>query len=124
MNLLLDTHVLLWLVDRNVRLGRRAHAALLSGRVQVSSISVWEIAIKRSTGRLHTPEPAELLATERFPELAFTSEHGRTAGALPLHHRDPFDRALIAQAQVEGLVLVTADPLIQQYDVALLDASR
>lgn len=56
--------------------------------------------------------------------LSFTGEHALAAGALPALHRDPFDRALIAQAQLESVVLVTADPWIQQYDVALLDASR
>ena len=64
------------------------------------------------------------LGTPDFPELAFTSVHARDAGALPRHHGDPFDRALVAQARSEGLVLVTADPAMQAHDVALLDATR
>ena len=60
----------------------------------------------------------------RLPELACTSVHARDAGALPRHHGDPFHRALVAQARSEGLVLVTADPAMQAYDVALLDATR
>ena len=59
-----------------------------------------------------------------FPELAFTSAHARDAGALPRHHGDPFDRALVAQARSKGLVLVTAEPAMQAHDVALLDATR
>ena len=64
------------------------------------------------------------LGAPDFPELAFTSAHARDAGALPRHYGDPFDRALVAQARTEGLVLVTADPAMQAYDVALLDATR
>jgi len=121
--LLLDTHVLVWLLE-GVRLGVQARSAILAGEVHVSSISVWEIAIKSAAGRLDVPAVESLLETDDFPELAFTSAHGRAAGALPQHHRDPFDRALIAQARIEGLVLVTADRAMRAYDVALLDAAR
>lgn len=123
MTLLLDTHVLLWLLE-GVRLGAQARSAILAGEVQVSSISVWEIAIKSAAGRLDVPAVESLLETDDFPELVFTSAHARAACALPPHHRDPFDRALIAQARLEGLVLVTADRAMQAYDVALLDATR
>lgn len=124
MSLLLDTHVLLWLTHGDARLGQRAAAAMESSNARVSAISVWEIAIKNATGRLRTPEVEQLLETVGFPELPFTARHARAAGALPPHHRDPFDRALIGQARVEGLVLVTADRRMQSYDVALLDAAR
>ena len=124
MTLLLDTHVLLWFARSDDRLGTAAREAIRRGTVVISAIAIWEIAIKEALGRLEVSGLDPFLAAGDFPELAFTAAHARTAGALPLHHRDPFDRALVAQAHVEGLVLVTADPVLQQYDVALLDASR
>lgn len=124
MTLLLDTPVLIWLVENNPRLGPQARAAAMSGATMVSAISVWEIGIKSATGRLRTPAVEQLLDRGDFPELPFTAQHARDAGALPPHHRDPFDRALVGQARVEGLVLLTADSRLQAYDVALLDAAR
>lgn len=124
MTLLLDTHVLLWLAAGDVRLGPQARAAALTGAARVSAISVWEVGIKTATGALTATGLDTVLETSDFPELPFTAQHARVAGALPPHHRDPFDRALIAQAKVEGLVLVTSDRRMQAYDVALLDASR
>lgn len=124
MSLLLDTHVLLWLAADDRRLGPQARAAALSGAAHVSAISVWEIGIKSATGRLDATGLDTVLDRTDFPELSFRSEHAREAGALPPHHRDPFDRALIGQARVEGLVLVTADRRLYAYDVALLDAAR
>lgn len=124
MTLLLDTHVLLWLAAGDARLGPRARAAALSGSARVSSISVWEIGIKSATGALTATGLHTVLETGDFPELPFTAQHAREAAALPLHHRDPFDRALVGQARVEGLVLVSADSRLQAYDVALLDAAR
>lgn len=124
MTLLLDTRALLWLVADDQRLGPGARQAALRKDAQVSAISIWEIAIKRASGRMRTPSVDELLHTRDFPQLHFTAEHARVAGGLPLHHRDPFARALVAQAKVEGLVLVTADQQLSAYDVALLDATR
>lgn len=124
MTLLLDTHVLLWLAADDARLGPQARAAALSGSARVSAISVWEVGIKTATGALTATGLDTVLETGDFPELAFTARHARVAGELPPHHRDPFDRALIAQAQVQGFVLVTSDRRMQAYDVALLDASR
>lgn len=124
MTLLLDTHTLLWLVGDDPRLGARARAAVLNGTAVVSAINVWEIAVKQASGRLTAPGLDAVLEAADFPALPFTAQHARAAGALPLHHRDPFDRALIAQAGVEGLVLVSADRRLQGYDVALLDAAR
>ncbi len=123
MSLLLDTHALLWFAQGDARLGDTARAAIRRGAA-VSAITTWEIAIKQAQGRLDGSSLAAWLEADDYPELPFTSRHGRVAGALPPLHRDPFDRALVAQAQVEGLVLVTADREVQQYDVALLDASR
>lgn len=124
MSLLLDTHVLLWLASDDPRLGSATRAAVARADVLVSAISLWEIAIKQAAGRLTAPPAAALLADAMVTVLALNGEHAIAAGALPGHHRDPFDRALVAQAQLEGLVLVTADHQLQQYDVALLDASR
>lgn len=124
MTLLLDTHTLLWLVGDDPRLGARARAAVLNGAAVVSAISVWEIAIKQAAGRLTARGLDTVLEAADFPALPFTAHHARIAGALPPHHRDPFDRALIAQARVEGLVLVSADGRFADYDLALLDAGR
>lgn len=124
MTLLLDTQILLWLARDDPAFGPIARARTLENRVFVSAINIWEISIKQSRGRLDATGLQELLEQAGFPELPLTSEHGRKAGFLPDYHRDPFDRALVAQAQVEGLRLVTADRLLFQYDVALLDASH
>ena len=123
MSLLLDTHALLWLCEGNRRLGVRALAAIREG-AYVSAIVTWEIAIKAEQGKLRVDGLESFLTAADFAELAFTSAHARDAGALPRHHGNPFDRALVAQARSEGLVLVTADPAMQAYDVALLDATR
>jgi PIN domain nuclease of toxin-antitoxin system len=123
--LLLDTHVLLWWASDDARLGPTARSAIQgAGRaVFVSAVTAWEIAIKQALGRLDAPDLAELLSSQGFRELALSVRHGLDAGALPPVHRDPFDRALIAQAAREGLTLVTADRLLERYDVALLDAA-
>lgn len=124
MSLLLDTHALLWLIQDSDRLGARTRTALLAGPSTVSAITVWEIAIKRAAGRLRGPAVVPFLDDMGFTVLSFTADHAEEAGGLPMHHRDPFDRGLVAQARVEGLVLVTADRVMPSYDVALLDASR
>lgn len=125
MTLLLDTHVLLWWAGDDPRLGTATRAAIASDAlVAVSAVSAWEIAIKQALGRLTAPPLRELLAAEGFRELPLTVDHALEAGGLPDVHRDPFDRALVAQARVEGLVLVSADPKLSGYDVSLLDAAR
>ncbi len=121
MKLLLDTHVLIWWLERSARLSRE-HRALIEdpkNRVLVSSVSVAEIAIKVSIGKLKPPdEPVGVaVAEEGLDELEFRSDHGDAMRDLPLLHRDPFDRMLIAQALVEDAVLVTADAAIRQYAV-------
>jgi PIN domain nuclease of toxin-antitoxin system len=122
-SLLLDTHALLWSVGEEDRLSPRAHDVLSAGVVPayVSVASVWEIAIKRASGKLRVPGSLlEKIADASFIELRITFEHGLLAGALPPHHRDPFDRMLVAQAQSEGLTLVTNDERIAAYDVPVL----
>lgn len=124
MSLLLDTHTLLWLVQDSHQLGPRARTTLMAGPSTVSAVTVWEIAIKRAAGRLRVPDLVPFLDDMGFTLLSLSAAHAEEAGALPMHHRDPFDRALVAQARVEGLVLVTVDRMMPSYDVALLDASR
>lgn len=124
MSLLLDTHTLLWLVQDSHHLGPNTRTALLAGQSTVSAITVWEIAIKRAAGRLRIPDVVPFLDDMGFALLSLSAAHAEEAGGLPMHHRDPFDRALVAQARLEGLVLVTVDRMMPSYDVALLDASR
>lgn len=121
MKLLLDTNVLIWWLNGNTRL-RPEHRALIENGehvVLVSSVSVAEIAIKSATGKLHMRDDiiGVAVAEEGFDELDFRSEHGGELGRLPMIHKDPFDRMLIAQALVEDCVLVTSDPMIRQYAV-------
>jgi PIN domain nuclease of toxin-antitoxin system len=87
-------------------------------------VTIWEAEIKRNLGKLRSPP--DLLDRVRqapFDELSITAEHGIAAGRLPLHHRDPFDRMLVAQAQLEELVLVTGDELLGRYDVSIFRAT-
>jgi PIN domain nuclease of toxin-antitoxin system len=87
----------------------------------VSAASVWELAIKRASGKLKAPDDLlEQIAVAKFGELGVTFEHAMRAGALPPHHGDPFDRMLVAQAQSEKLTLVTNDARIAAYDVPVL----
>ena len=112
MRLLLDTHVLLWSLTEPQKLSRRTREALEDAQNEVfaSSVSGWEIAVKRSLGKLNAPDNLEAGVKEQdFTPLNLTFLHAEQAGALPPHHGDPFDRMLIAQAQVEGLILVTRD---------------
>lgn len=122
---LLDTHVLLWWADSPQRLSEQARLAIASARnfLYVSHASLWELAIKTSTGKLTLPGSAETLVERvRCSELPIAKSHIALLHDLPLFHSDPFDRMLIAQAQAEGLTLITRDRCIMQYDVALLAA--
>lgn len=124
MKLLLDTHVLLWWLDE-ASMTREAQTAIANSRnpVCVSAASAWELGIKIGLGKLETPERLSYrLVEERFTPLPVTIEHGLRVGTLPLHHKDPFDRLLVAQAQLEGLTIVTRDPRIALYDVDTLTA--
>jgi PIN domain nuclease of toxin-antitoxin system len=125
MNLLLDTHVLLWIVAGSRRLSDRAHSAIENGRntVFVSAATAWEIAIKKSLGKLKAPpDYLDALKHYRFLPLDITSEHALAVEGLPRHHGDPFDRLLVSQARLEGLVLVTGDERLRKYDVKVLAA--
>ncbi len=122
--LLLDTHVLLWWLADSPLLSPKAVAAIRNEPVVfVSAASVWEIAIKRALGKLEAPDDlVSAVAAYDFRQLLITFEHAAITGALPRHHDDPFDRMLIAQAQCEGLTLVTNDGRISQYKVPVLTA--
>ena len=125
LRLLLDTCVLLWALEDNPRLTRRARQLIVEPRneVYVSAASAWEMAIKSARGQLKAPENlSEELVRARFTELHVTIAHGEQAARLPMIHRDPFDRMLIAQAQFEDLTLITPDSKIPQYEVAVLSA--
>ena len=123
MRLLLDTHVLIWWLtgDRRLRGSERGAIADPESIVHVSAASTWEIAIKRSLGRIEVTADLEPeLDANAFLELPIRWRHARAAGALPRHHEDPFDRMLIAQARIENLSLVSYDSALRDYDVALL----
>lgn len=120
--LLLDTHVFLWWRGEPSRLPPDARSVIATAEIVfVSAASAWEAAIKASLGRLELPATIEegVLASG-FEKLLITFSHAEKAARLPQHHRDPFDRMLIAQAQAEGLVLVTHDRILEDYDVEIL----
>lgn len=122
MSLLLDTHVILWWLTDDQSLADDVKTRLDDEPdVYVSSVSLWEVTIKQSTGKLsESADVAEEIRDSGFRELPVTFRHAIAAGRLPLIHRDPFDRMLVAQAQCEGLTLASHDPFIHKYDVALL----
>ncbi|HUQ15922.1 MAG TPA: type II toxin-antitoxin system VapC family toxin [Gemmatimonadales bacterium] len=123
MRLLLDTHVLIWW-DEGRRLAPAARQAIRDAEeVFVSAASAWEISIKIALGRLRPSRTVEEAAADSgFIELPVTFRHASRVGTLPLHHRDPFDRLLAAQAEVESLTLVTRDPAFEPYGVEVLRA--
>lgn len=123
--LLLDTHAFLWWLSDDPSLGADTRQMIGEPRNQVlvSAASMWEISIKQAKGMLEAPEDLEaLVEDEGFTKLPISLFHGQQAGKLPEIHRDPFDRMLIAQAQAEGLELVTADGIIPQYGVRVVSA--
>ena len=125
MRLLLDTAALLWWIDDDRTLGSSSRAAIADAdaEVFVSSANAWEIALKHALGKLDVDfDISDEVAKNEFLELPITVGHAVAAAALPMHHKDPFDRMLVAQAQLEDLTLVSSDAEIAKYDVALLDA--
>ena len=126
MLLLLDTHAFLWWNADDAALGSEARAAIGDNDniVFVSAASAWEIAVKRSAGKLEAPRNiADWIHENGFTPLATEVEHALVSAELPSHHRDPFDRLLVAQARIEELTLVTSDPQITRYGIAILDAA-
>jgi PIN domain nuclease of toxin-antitoxin system len=124
--LLLDTNALLWLLAGDPRLGAQArHEVEAAAELVVSAASLWEIAIKVSIGKLAAlPGLPAVLAEAGVRRLGIEDEHLRRLESLPWHHRDPFDRLLIAQAQAEALTVLTADPAFGDYAVLARDARR
>ena len=125
MNLLLDTHSLLWWLDDFAKLSPEADAALRDGtnQVYVSAVSTLEISIKKAIGKLDAPNNLlELFEHHRFQTLDITIAHTLEVATLPLIHTDPFDRLLAAQAKHEGFTLVTRDGDLQEYPVKTMEA--
>ncbi|MBX7246736.1 MAG: type II toxin-antitoxin system VapC family toxin [Candidatus Sumerlaeaceae bacterium] len=125
MRLLLDTHVLLWWFNDSPKLKAEVRQAIAhpESEVLVSAASLWEIAIKRASGKLKIPEDfLDYIRAAGFKELPITTEHGWAAGGLPRFHQDPFDRVLIAQALCEEVLFATCDRQAAQYGVAVLEA--
>jgi PIN domain nuclease of toxin-antitoxin system len=118
--LLADTHAALWLLAEDERLSASADRMLTdpSNEVLLSAAVVWEIAIKRSLDKLDVPDGfAGLLLEAGAVPLAISIDHARAVRSLPWHHRDPFDRLLVAQAALEDVVLISGDERLRSYDV-------
>lgn len=125
MKLLLDTHAVLWWLASPEELAPLARKAIETPahEVFVSAASLWEMSIKQELGKLVLPgHPVPVLASSGFAMLAINVEHAWRAGSLSPHHKDPFDRMLVAQAEIEGMVLVTRDANIPKYGVPVLPA--
>jgi PIN domain nuclease of toxin-antitoxin system len=123
LKLLLDTHAALWFLSDDERLSQTAAGQLLddTNRVLLSAAVVWEIAIKRSLGKLVVPaEYRSLLLAAGVQALPLTLEHAAAVEALPWHHRDPFDRMLVAQAAVEEAAVVSQDQALAPYGVTIV----
>lgn len=124
MNLLLDSHAVLWFLAGSDRLSEAARSSIAEAdRVYVSAMTIWELSAKAARGRLEAPSDLtnQLLDQGMLP-LALEWEHARVAGGLPLHHRDPVDRMLVAQALVERLTIVSRDREITRYPVPVIEA--
>jgi PIN domain nuclease of toxin-antitoxin system len=123
-SLLLDTHVVLWWLTDDPTLSDEIKNRLdREPDVYVSAATIWEVAIKQAIGKLIEPTGLpERIRDSGFDALPISFEHAMAAGRLPLIHRDPFDRMLVAQATCEDLTLVTRDPNCQKYEVSVLPA--
>jgi PIN domain nuclease of toxin-antitoxin system len=121
---LIDTNAVLWTIARSKRLSPRARAMIADAAhpLVVSAVSLWEVAIKRSSGKLRVPADLSrrLAALRQVELLPISPLHAEAVGALPWHHRDPFDRMLVAQAAVERLPIVSSDPALAQYGVEVI----
>ena len=126
MALLVDTHAFIWFAEGDDRLGAGARKAIeeSNGDWWLSAASVWEMAIKLSTRRLKLSAPADEYVRDKVQRglrvLSVEWPHAAAVERLPFHHKDPFDRLIIAQAQAERLAVVTNDPLFRQYGVTVV----
>ncbi len=124
MRILLDSHAVLWWLEDNDSLGSLCRELIGNAdQAFVSAVTPWELGIKRSLGKLSMPEGlTNVMESDGFTSLSITAAHAELAPALPPFHRDPFDRMLVAQAQLEALILVTADRAFASYDIEQFDA--
>ena|ERR1035437_3848902 len=122
MKLLLDTNALLWLLNDDRRLAPRARQIIENSQgIAVSEVSLWEISIKVSIGKLQSvPELLDTVRDLGFRRLSLSDEHLRFYETLPLLHRDPFDRMLVAQASIEGMSLLTSDSFLDSYGISVV----
>ncbi|MBU4316629.1 MAG: type II toxin-antitoxin system VapC family toxin [Proteobacteria bacterium] len=123
MNLLLDTHVLLWWLDESPSLSVKAREAIANSDnlVVLSAATLWEIRIKQSLDKLKIPPDFySVVQQQKFDLLPITHKHAYGIGDFPYHHRDPFDRILISQAKIENLTIITHDAIFKKYPVPLL----
>ena len=127
MSILLDTHVFIWAANESPRLKTSARAILndASQTIFVSSATALELAIKWSIGKLSLPKPpsefvADFLSASGMSQIAISVRDAVAVADLPLFHKDPFDRLLVAQARNHGLRLMTADPILERYDVDVI----
>lgn len=119
---LLDSNVVVWLDQKPGRLSAAVVEKIESApQVFLSAVTAWELGIKQSLGGLTLLHPvSEMVRSHNMTELPVTIQHGEAVRNLPLHHRDPFDRLLVAQAMTEGLILVTGDRLLLRYGIPIL----
>ena len=124
MRLLVDSHVALWWLEGSDSLGSRCRQLIEhADEVYFSAVTPWELGIKRALGKLTMPDGlVGALQSGGLVPLAISAEHAEHAPSLPAHHQDPFDRMLVAQAQLEALALVTADQALGSYDIEIVDA--
>lgn len=124
MRLLVDSHVALWWLEDSLELGSKCRKLIQEAdEVYFSVVTPWELGIKRAMGKISIPNGlAGALEAGGFLPLAISAAHAEVAPALPAHHRDPFDRMLVAQAQLEALALVTADDALSAYEVDYIEA--
>jgi PIN domain nuclease of toxin-antitoxin system len=124
MNLLVDTHVLLWWLDDNPALSKEGRKAIadVNRVVVVSAAVIWEMRIKQTLGKLEIAEGfLDVIKQQGFEMLPITPEHAYAVGDLPTYHRDPFDRILIAQAKLDRLTIVTHDAVFKKYPISVLE---
>ncbi len=120
--LLADTHAYLWWLADDPKLGTEAREAMAeqTAIIYISAASIWEMSIKSALGKLDIDgDPVKEISANGFMELPMTAQHAHRAGQLPRHHDDPFDRMLIAQAQLESLTLLSRDAAFSAYSVQL-----
>lgn len=123
MQLLLDTHALIWWLANNPTLSNQARDVIANpdNMIFVSAASAWEIAIKKSIGKLQTPDDLAMqIEAKDFIPLSINLNHALTVESLPQHHQDPFDRILIAQAIYEHLTIITRDRKFNVYEIDLI----